>query len=171
MALSRHFFVSRGAPPPLAHASRAARWRAYAGGIAAGAAVAGVLSAQQATRPFDLLITNARIVDGTGGPSIAGSVAVRDRSIAGVGAVAGAATRTIDAGGKVIAPGFIDAHSHSDYSLLVDGSAGFTITMSAPSSISCSTSRSASRSFAGSIWCDLPSPNRGADPSASLNGP
>src|SRR5207247_6596303 len=97
--------------------------RSCAGGIGRGASVAALLSAQQAPRPFALLIPNARIVDGTGGPSIAGSVAVRDRSIAGVGAVAGAATRTIDAGGKVIAPGFIDAHSHSDYSLLVDGNA------------------------------------------------
>jgi len=87
------------------------------------AACVALLGAQEPPKPFDLLITNARIVDGTGGPSIAGSVAVRGGSIADVGAVAGAATRTIDAGGKVIAPGFIDAHSHSDYSLLVDGNA------------------------------------------------
>jgi len=79
--------------------------------------------AQQAPRPFDLLITNARIVDGTGGPSIAGSVAVRDGRIAAVGDVTGPAARTIDAGGKVVAPGFIDAHSHSDSALLVDGNA------------------------------------------------
>ena len=79
--------------------------------------------AQEASPPFDLLITNARIVDGTGGPSLTGSVAVRDGRIAGVGAVTGAALRTIDAGGTVVAPGFIDPHSHSDYSLLVDGNA------------------------------------------------
>src|SRR5438552_1905833 len=82
-----------------------------------------VIRAQQPPRPFDLLITNARIIDGTGGPSVAGSVAVRDGRIASVGRVAGAATRTIDAGGKVLAPGFIDPHSHSDFSLLVDGNA------------------------------------------------
>ena len=90
--------------------------------------VAGILAAvgvaaQPPARPFDLLITNARIIDGTGGPSVTGSVAVRDGRIAGVGRVTGAATRTIDAGGKVVAPGFIDPHSHSDYALLTDGNA------------------------------------------------
>src|SRR5258705_8620994 len=79
--------------------------------------------AAQAPRPFDVLITNARIIDGTGGPSVTGSVAVRDGRIAGVGRVAGPATRTIDAGGKVVAPGFIDPHSHSDFALLTDGNA------------------------------------------------
>ena len=78
--------------------------------------------AQQA-RPFDLLITNARIIDGTGRPSVTGSVGVRDGRIAGVGRVSGAATRTVDAGGKVLAPGFIDPHSHSDLTLLTDGNA------------------------------------------------
>ena len=77
----------------------------------------------QPPRPFDLLITNARIIDGAGGPSVSGSVAVRDGRIAGVGRVSGAATRTIDAGGKVVAPGFIDPHSHSDLTLLTDGNA------------------------------------------------
>ena len=78
--------------------------------------------AQQA-RTFDLLITNARIIDGTGRPSVTGSVGVRDGRIAGVGRVSGAATRTVDAGGKVLAPGFIDPHSHSDLTLLTDGNA------------------------------------------------
>jgi N-acyl-D-amino-acid deacylase len=73
--------------------------------------------------PFDLLITNARIIDGTGAPAAAGAVGVRDGRIAAVGNASGAATRTIDAGGLVLAPGFIDSHSHSDYSLLVDGNA------------------------------------------------
>jgi N-acyl-D-amino-acid deacylase len=84
---------------------------------------AAAVAAQQPARPFDLLITNARIIDGTGGPSVTGSVAVRDGRIVGVGRVAGAAARTIDAGGKVLAPGFIDPHSHSDFSLLTDGNA------------------------------------------------
>jgi len=80
------------------------------------------VQAQQA-RPFDLLITNARIIDGTGGPSVTGSVAVRGGRIAGVGRVSGAATRTLNAGGKVLSPGFIDPHSHSDLTLLTDGNA------------------------------------------------
>ncbi|PYR40096.1 MAG: hypothetical protein DMF95_34410, partial [Acidobacteria bacterium] len=51
--------------------------------------------AQPPARPFDLLVTNARIIDGTGGPPVAGSVAVRDGRIAGVGRVTGTAARTI----------------------------------------------------------------------------
>jgi len=65
-----------------------------------------------------LLIRNARIVDGTGGPSRTGSVAVSDGTIAAVGDVSTSAlpagTREIDAGGKVVAPGFIDVHTHFD---------------------------------------------------------
>ena len=85
--------------------------------------LAALTRSPQEPRPFDLLITNARIIDGTGAAAVAGSVAVRDGRIEGVGRVTGPATRTIDAGGRVVAPGFIDAHSHSDFSLLVDGNA------------------------------------------------
>jgi N-acyl-D-aspartate/D-glutamate deacylase len=99
---------------------------ALASGLAFG--VLALARAQQAPRPFDLLITNARIIDGTGGPSITGSVGVRDGRIVTIatgagGRVTGAATRIIDAGGRVLAPGFIDPHSHSDYALLTDGNA------------------------------------------------
>ena len=48
---------------------------------------------------------------------------MRDGRIAAVGRVTGAAARIIDAGGKVLAPGFIDPHSHSDFALLTDGNA------------------------------------------------
>jgi N-acyl-D-aspartate/D-glutamate deacylase len=80
-------------------------------------------AAAQQTQPFDLLITNARIIDGTGSPAFAGSVGVRGGRIVAVGNAAGPSARTIDAGGKVLSPGFIDPHSHSDYALLVDGNA------------------------------------------------
>ncbi len=63
---------------------------------------------------FDLLITNARIVDGTGSTPINGSVAVKDGRIVAVGRVEGSADETIDAGGRVLAPGFIDVHTHSE---------------------------------------------------------
>src|SRR5947208_6126269 len=86
-------------------------------------ACATITAVAQQPRPFDILITNARIVDGTGAPATNGSVAVRDGRIVDVGAVSGPSARTIDAGGKVVAPGFIDPHSHSDYALLVDGNA------------------------------------------------
>jgi len=91
--------------------------------VATAVTLGAVVAAQPQARPFDLLITNARIVDGTGSPAVAGSVAVRDGRIAGVGRVSGAAARTIDAHGRVVAPGFIDPHSHSDFSLLTDGNA------------------------------------------------
>jgi N-acyl-D-amino-acid deacylase len=91
--------------------------------VATAVTLGAVVAAQPQARPFDLLITNARIVDGTGSPAVAGSVAVRDGRIAGVGRVSGAAARTIDAHGLVVAPGFIDPHSHSDFSLLTDGNA------------------------------------------------
>ena len=95
----------------------------FLAGALAGALAVALAAQQPGARPFDLLITNARIVDGTGAPATAGAVGVRDGRIAAVGRVTGAAARTIDAGGKVVAPGFIDPHSHSDTTLLTDGNA------------------------------------------------
>jgi N-acyl-D-aspartate/D-glutamate deacylase len=63
----------------------------------------------------DLVIDNARIVDGTGGPSRHGTVAVKDGRIVEVGGAAGSAARErIDADGRAVAPGFIDPHTHYD---------------------------------------------------------
>ena len=62
---------------------------------------------------YDVLITNARIVDGTGDPSFYGSVAIRGDAIAAIGNLPGATAATVvDARGLVAAPGFIDLHSH-----------------------------------------------------------
>lgn len=72
---------------------------------------------------YDVLITGGRIVDGTGNPWVAGDVAVKGDRITAVGRVKGAAKVTIDARGQVVAPGFIDIHSHSDTHLLEDGTA------------------------------------------------
>jgi N-acyl-D-amino-acid deacylase len=63
---------------------------------------------------YDLLITNARIVDGTGAPAIDGSIGISDGRIAAVGEAAGLAKATIDAQGQAVAPGFIDLHTHYD---------------------------------------------------------
>ena len=79
--------------------------------------------------PVDLLITNARIVDGTGSPARDGAVVVVADHVVDVVAPAGVnqyvtrARRIIDAKGRVVAPGFIDTHSHSDMPLVTDGNA------------------------------------------------
>jgi N-acyl-D-aspartate/D-glutamate deacylase len=62
----------------------------------------------------DVIIRGAEICDGTGTPRRRADVAVRDGRISGVGRVAGAAQRVIDAAGRVLAPGFIDLHTHYD---------------------------------------------------------
>ena len=90
--------------------------------------LAGSLGAALACTPsqpnpdhFDLLIRNARIVDGTGNPWYHGDLAVRGDRIVAVGALGPReATRTIDARDRVVAPGFIDMMGGSAVPLLVD---------------------------------------------------
>ena len=67
----------------------------------------------------DLIIRNARIVDGTGAPAFMGEVAVADGKIvavarAGEASIAGAARRCMDAAGHLLTPGFVDIHTHYD---------------------------------------------------------
>lgn len=68
--------------------------------------------------PFDLVIRNASIVDGSGASGRMGDVAIEDGRIVRVGEVAGEARREIDGTGKVLAPGFVDTHAHDDGALL-----------------------------------------------------
>lgn len=98
-----------------------AKWFFFAACVAA-FAFASV--AADDSREYDLIITGGKILDGSGSPWFPGAVAVKDGRIVDVGALPGArARRVIDAAGMVVAPGFIDLHSHSDYTLLVDGAA------------------------------------------------
>jgi N-acyl-D-aspartate/D-glutamate deacylase len=63
---------------------------------------------------MDLVIRNARVVDGTGAAAFTADVAVRDGVIVSIGKFVGSASREIDAHGHVLAPGFIDIHTHYD---------------------------------------------------------
>ena len=73
---------------------------------------------------LDFAITNARIIDGLGAPARDGSLGVKDGRIAALGdrrgADLGAARETVDAGGRVLAPGIVDIHTHYDAQLTWD---------------------------------------------------
>ncbi|WP_458012277.1 N-acyl-D-amino-acid deacylase family protein [Candidatus Solincola sp.] len=70
---------------------------------------------------FDILIRGGRVVDGTDGPSRVADVAVKDGRIAEVGNLPGTESAlTIEAAGKVVAPGFIDIHSHNELYVIRD---------------------------------------------------
>src|SRR5580700_10917632 len=75
----------------------------------------------QTPLPFDLVITGGHIIDGTGSPWYSGDLGIRDGKIAAIGNLTDAPrVRTIDAGGKVVAPGFIDMLGQSELTILVD---------------------------------------------------
>ena len=79
-----------------------------------------VWAAPQAS-PFDLVMINGRLIDGTGSPWYSGDVGVREGKIVAIGNLKDAPrTRTIDARGMVVAPGFIDMLGQSELTILVD---------------------------------------------------
>ena len=96
----------------------------------------------------DLLIRNAHLLDGLGGPPVDADLAVRDGKIAEIGRISAPARETIDAGGRTLAPGIIDVHTHYDAQLtwesrcspspalgvttVVIGNCGFCITPNRP---------------------------------------
>jgi dihydroorotase/N-acyl-D-amino-acid deacylase len=85
------------------------------------------LAAQQSAavpavaQPYDIVITNGRIIDGTGSPWYSGDIAIRQGHIAAIGNLASQPRRrTIDAHGFYVAPGFIDMLGQSELTMLVD---------------------------------------------------
>jgi dihydroorotase/N-acyl-D-amino-acid deacylase len=80
-----------------------------------------VLMAQLISGPFDLVIINGHIIDGTGSPWYSGDIGIRDGKVAAIGNLTAAPRkRTINAAGKVVAPGFIDMLGQSEFTILVD---------------------------------------------------
>lgn len=81
----------------------------------------------EAPPPFDTVIVNGQIIDGSGSPAYAADVGIIGDTIVRLGEVSrderARAARVIDAAHLVVSPGFIDIHSHSDFALLVDGTA------------------------------------------------
>ena len=89
----------------------------------AGAAVGGLplmLDGCAIAQNYDVIIRGGRVIDGTGAPPVDADIAIAGDRIVQIGPVRGTGAKTIDASGKIVCPGFIDIHSHTDLSLLVD---------------------------------------------------
>ena len=82
---------------------------------------------------YDLLVKNGRIIDGSGRPAFHGDVGVEHGRIVELGRLDGAARRTIEADGRVIAPGFVDNHCHYDAQVLWDPLCTYCLLYTSPS--------------------------------------
>lgn len=103
---------------PKATCGRAVLTIAIAAAGVWGAGVAGRAQVAEAP-PFDLVVRNGRVLDGTGNPWFRADVGIRGGRIAEIGALGGRPTvRAIDAAGRIVAPGFFDTHAHVEGDLL-----------------------------------------------------
>src|SRR4051794_17117606 len=98
---------------------------------------------------FDVVIRDGSVIDGTGAPTRHADVAMRDGRIAAIGEVDGSGEHELDAGGRVVCPGFVDVHTHLDaqafwgpllspsplhgVTTAIAGNCGFTIAPLSPS--------------------------------------
>jgi len=80
-----------------------------------------LLGALPQPEEFDLILRGGRLVDGSGNPWVRADVAIRGDRIAAIGRGNLSARRVIDVAGKVVSPGFIDMHAHSEHGLMADG--------------------------------------------------
>ncbi|MBN7795901.1 N-acyl-D-amino-acid deacylase family protein [Parahaliea mediterranea] len=108
---------------------------------------------------YDLIIKNARIFDGTGEPPFHGAVAVSEGRIAAMGTrLDGDARAVVDAGGRALAPGFIDSHTHFDAQITWDGLAtpslehGVTTVINGNCSLTMAPVRARHREFVGAVF-------------------
>src|SRR5215510_2816856 len=95
--------------------------RSFVSGAVLLALVLAAAIRSQSSLPFDIVIGNGRVIDGTGSPWYAADVGIRGGRITAIGRLAEApAAQTIDAAGKVVAPGFIDMLGQSELTVLVE---------------------------------------------------
>jgi dihydroorotase/N-acyl-D-amino-acid deacylase len=100
------------------------RARIIIAGIAIAVATCGAYLLRAQGAPYDIVIRGGHLVDGTGNPWFAADVAIKNGRIAAIGRLPSASgARAIDATGRLVTPGFIDLHTHSEIALLADGTA------------------------------------------------
>jgi len=120
-----------------------------------------------ARNKFDILLVNGTIIDGTGKPGYVGSLAINGDKIVAIGDVNGKAKTKIDAGGLVVSPGFIDIHTHSEYTILIDGNAESKIRQGVTTEVVGETTSPGP--FSGQIDPEIVKTEYGVDTIASLN--
>lgn len=111
---------------------------------------------------MDVVVRGGTVVDGTGAPAFRADVGIRGGRVVALGSVGGLAARELDATGLVVAPGFVDIHSHSDLTLLVDPRAQSAIAQGVTTELvgncghGCAPLTAERERFAGNIYGYVP---------------